>query len=349
MQDKRVPIISVILPVYNGADFLAQAIESILNQTHSDFELIIIDDGSTDESLKVINLYAAKDERIVVIGRDNKGLVATLNEGIKVARGAWIARMDADDISLPKRFETQLLELENKHADICGSWVRRFGGFDNRVVKLPQTEEAIKMEMLFGTPLAHPTVMVRAEVLKANPYNANFSNAEDYDLWARLIESGYKLVNVQEVLLHYRVHGMQVSVQAENQQYKQGQEIRKRYWLYLFNSFSLDIKLIDDVLKVFDSSEKSLNINFVDSVFASLLHVSNGEARALLLGQLSKIYIKKSVNFPDNLSRWQSINNEFGSGLGLVVSFKIIIFRAFKIQEGGAILNNLKNVSNFLR
>src|SRR6185369_4386478 len=125
-----VPLISVVLPVYNGEKYLAEAIDSILGQTLTDFELIIIDDGSTDNSLAILKQYKQRDNRIRLIARENRNLATTLNDLIDLAQGEWVARMDQDDIALPHRFEKQLQWLEQTGADICGSSIRFFGTSD---------------------------------------------------------------------------------------------------------------------------------------------------------------------------------------------------------------------------
>ena len=143
------PTISVVLPVHNGAKYISEALDSILCQTYSDFEFIIIDDGSMDDTYEILQRYQAMDNRINIVSRKNKGLIETLNEGVDLARGKWLARMDSDDIALPYRFERQLKMLESMGADICGSWVQRFGTSDKRIVRLRKTNDAIKAEMLF--------------------------------------------------------------------------------------------------------------------------------------------------------------------------------------------------------
>ena len=166
LSESAMPLISVAMPVYNGEAHLAEALESILAQTYTNFELIIIDDGSTDNSLQVLLQYQKRDIRIRLITRENRNLATTLNDIIDLAQGKWVARMDQDDIALPHRFERQLEWLEQTGADIAGSWIQLFGTFDKRILKHSQTDDAIKMELLFGSPFAHPTVMLRAELVK---------------------------------------------------------------------------------------------------------------------------------------------------------------------------------------
>ncbi|MDR3574629.1 MAG: glycosyltransferase [Anaerolineaceae bacterium] len=214
------PRISVILPVYNAERYLAAAIDSILAQTYPDFELIIINDCSSDHTPEILSAYT--DQRMRVINNaSNLKLSKSLNLGIEIARGSYIARMDADDISLPERFEKQVAFLE-KHPDIgvLGCWVKRIdnlGNITGKVVYETQPE-AIKWELFFRTPLAHPTVMMQAAVIKSS---GGFSNdihaAVDYECWTRLIKTT-RFANLPEFLLLYRMHSENMTSTQEVEQ-----------------------------------------------------------------------------------------------------------------------------------
>lgn len=198
------PKISVVMPVYNGERYLKEAMESVLNQTFKDFEFIIINDGSTDSTEKIIQGFS--DPRIVYLDNGgNLGLSRSFNRGIQVARGEYIARMDADDISLPDRFEKQIKFLEaNPQIGVLGSNIKIIG--TNKIFKRPENHKAIKWQSLLSTPVVHPTVMARANILKNNPYDDKLHNSEDYELWSRLIfEKDAGFANLQEPLLLYRV------------------------------------------------------------------------------------------------------------------------------------------------
>lgn len=205
------PAISVILPVYNGEKFLHRAIQSILHQSFPDFELIIINDGSTDRTGEIIE--SETDLRIVYIKNEvNRGLIYSLNKGIDLAKGKYIARMDADDICLPERFYRQTSFLEN-HDDIAvvastvilinekdqetGVWE-----LDRKTITLAD----IKKTMPFKNCIAHPTVMMRSGYAKALGYRRRQKNIEDYDLWLRLLNRGYSIAKIEEPLLLYRIH-----------------------------------------------------------------------------------------------------------------------------------------------
>lgn len=337
------PLISVAMPVYNCEKYLAEAINSILAQTFTDFELIIIDDGSTDNSLQVLQEFQQKDARIRLVSRENKNVAATLNEIISLARGKWIARMDQDDIALPQRFERQLQWLEQTGADICGSWVRRFGTLDNRIVNLKQSDEAIKMEMLFCSPFAHPTVMVRTIMIKELLYDEIRPEAEDYDLWVRAAVAGWKMANIPEVLLLYRVHPQQVSTKKANRQKQLSEEIRRKYWYFVFHT-KRSKEWIDDTLKVFDYPLSAVEIDVVDASFASLLQDSHGEARDVVFDHATRFYFRVAASCPNIVSRWDKLSRDFGNEIAGRTKFKLRLFRLLRIRTDSPLFKQLRKI-----
>lgn len=212
------PTISVLMPVYNAERYVAQAVQSILDQTFRDFEVLIIDDGSTDRSLEILKRYEASDPRIRLISRPNTGYVVALNEMLDLAHGEFIARMDADDVCLPDRFEKQLDWFErNPNGLATGSWVLVIDpeGDPLMVWRSPVNHKAIDDAHLSGVggTIAHPSSMMRANALRRiDGYNVEMQPAEDLDLFLRLGEIG-ELGNVPEVLLKYRHHLSSVSHQ----------------------------------------------------------------------------------------------------------------------------------------
>lgn len=211
---QQVPTVSVILPLYNCEEYIGEAIESILSQSLRDFELLIINEpGSPTQT---INRYAEADDRIRIIQKTgDKGISWSLNIGLAEARGKYIARMDADDVSLPERLKTQVEYMEqHPDIDICGSNVRLITecGYETASKKLyPLDDIGIKAFLLFASPFAHPTVMFRAESVKRYDmrYSTDFA-AEDYELWVRMADR-FKYANIEQPLLRYRVHGTQIS------------------------------------------------------------------------------------------------------------------------------------------
>ena len=207
------PKVTVLMPIYNGQQYLRESIESILDQEFADFEYLIINDGSTDSSVAIIESYT--DPRIrLVHNEQNVGLVGTLNRGINLSRGQYIARMDCDDISLPKRLQLQVQFMEqHQQVGVCGSWYRLLDGAENlRDCRLPIGSNEIKCQLLFRCPLAHPSVILRKSTLLQYGlyYDYEYKHAEDYNLWMTASKFT-QLANIPEFLLVYRRHGDQVT------------------------------------------------------------------------------------------------------------------------------------------
>ncbi|MBS1650685.1 MAG: glycosyltransferase [Bacteroidetes bacterium] len=218
------PLVSVIMPVYNAELFLKRAIDSMLMQTYSTFEFIIIDDGSTDNSNTIIKNYSDKQIKLIE-NKENKGLIYSLNIGINEAKGKYIARMDADDISYPKRIEKQVNFLETHPTiGVLGTFINdtiKYKIYKNKQL----TSNDLKARLIFDNAFYHPTVMFRASALKENKilYDQNYKHAEDYNLWIKLM-SVTDFAILQEPLLYYENHSHQVSskhsIEQENSIFK---------------------------------------------------------------------------------------------------------------------------------
>jgi len=204
------PPLAVIIPVYNAQRYLAEALRSVLSQTFTDFELIVVDDGSKDQSLRVIKQVAGSDPRLKLISRPNTGIVGALTDGIDTTRSPLLARMDADDISLPQRFEKQVAFLRD-HPDhvLVGSQVLLIDPDASPIgpwAMQTSHEEIDGAHLDRRWPVVHPSVMMRrSAVLAVGGYRKRYDTLEDLDLFLRLAEHG-KLANLPETLLHYRQH-----------------------------------------------------------------------------------------------------------------------------------------------
>ncbi|MGC4031253.1 MAG: glycosyltransferase [Tepidisphaeraceae bacterium] len=204
------PAVSVVMSVYNAQRYLREALDSILWQTFTDFEVVVIDDGSKDDSLFILRDYESRDNRIRIISRPNKGLTVSLNEALAAARGEFIARMDADDVADPNRFEKQVAFLrDNADVVVVGSSVELVDPYGVHIgfVNYPTDHADIDKRLIQkgeGGVLPHPATMLRAAAVKAvGGYREEFNNSEDLDLWLRLAETG-KVANLPDVLLKYR-------------------------------------------------------------------------------------------------------------------------------------------------
>jgi glycosyltransferase involved in cell wall biosynthesis len=215
--------LSIIMSVYNSECYVNKSVESILTQTFKNFEFIIINDGSTDKSLEILEYYARQDNRIKLINQENIGLVKSLNKGLKISQGNFIARMDADDISKPERFEKQIEYLKNHpNCVIVGCEVLQIDmdGAPICNMGIPLSHEEIDAGLLLGRggDIRHPAVMMRRDaVLKLGGYREQFKTAEDLDLFLRLAEQG-KLANLSDILLEYRLHLGSVNFSKSEQQ-----------------------------------------------------------------------------------------------------------------------------------
>lgn len=223
------PLISVILPVFNAEEYVFDSVQSILNQSIDSFEIIILNDGSTDRTEDIIKSF--NDERIRYFkNEENIKLINTLNLGLHLATGKYIARIDADDIALPNRFEKQVEFLENNpDYGLIGSYAQEFGDSIN-VVKYAVEDEDIRYAFLTHNPFIHSSVMFRSSLFNEYElqYNKKWLHVEDYDLWIRLLNFT-KGKNLPEILVKYRVHNSQISHQFRELQQSNAHLIQQQY------------------------------------------------------------------------------------------------------------------------
>lgn len=210
------PKVSVLMPVFNTAPYLREAMDSMLSQTFTAFELIVLDDCSPDNADKVLDTY--NDPRIVRYkGDKNLGLSNVLNIGIEMARGEFIARMDSDDVSLPERLQVQVCYLEqHPKIDLVSVGMQLFGAKEEVWIR-EQDHEKVKLNALFYSPVLHASSMWRKDSFERNGlrFRQDMVPAEDYDLWAEALLKGLKLVNLPDVLYKYRIHEAQSTLQTE--------------------------------------------------------------------------------------------------------------------------------------
>lgn len=227
----KTPLLSVVMSVYNGERYLEEAISSILKQSFRDFEFIIINDGSTDSTVSILNKY--RDPRIKIITQKNMGLVASLNTGIKLAKGKYIARQDADDRSEPERLTRQVEFLKNNPGVVAVGSSMNVMDSTSKIkhrhsVLLHDAE--IREEILVRSPFAHGSVIFLRDVaIKSGLYRQSYWPAEDYDLWLRISESG-QLANVDEFLYTYREHDEGISAKNNSSQVHRSEIIRSDAW-----------------------------------------------------------------------------------------------------------------------
>ena len=217
--------VSVVMSAYNEEAYLSEAVESVLNQSFQDFELIIVDDGSDDNSAEILQRYAARDQRVKILKNDkNIGIAASLNRGLETAQATLVARMDADDICMPQRLERQLSFMEaHPDIDVLGSALMLHG--TRKIRRRPEAHDMIVAELLFNCSIFHPTVMLRTErahgggLFGNSVYDPRQQHAEDYGLWVRLaIQGGARFANLPNPLLVYRIHNGSITRRYTAQQ-----------------------------------------------------------------------------------------------------------------------------------
>ena len=270
------PIVSVILPVYNGGEYLNEAIDSILCQSYTDFELIIIEDASTDNSLEIINMV--NDQRIILHNNKyNLGQARSQNVGLKIASGAYVARLDQDDIMDPLRLEKQVNYLDNNvEISAVGSQIYCIDSKGENIQNWnwPVGLEKNVFNLLTGqNPVADPASMIRKDViLELGGFNADYVPSEDYDLWLRMLSQGYKCDNMDDYLTKYRVHSSQTSTIQKTKQ------IEKHYSAFVdfynrLNTKKVETEKIVNYINIFMRKKKhnQINISSTITIFFNIL------------------------------------------------------------------------------
>lgn len=229
------PNISVVMPVHNGERFLAEAIDSILTQTYSDFELLLINDGSTDSSAAIIDQYATQDSRIRVLTNavaQGFGGEKACNAAYRQARGRYIAKLDADDIAYPDRMERQIQFLEaNPGIFLVGSWLTIIDAEGNPIGKrqYPTQPDAILGEFYYRNCIGHPSIMFRNHVLRDDFYQLRFAALNDYYSHFVHLQQGLKMANIPDYLVNYRVHDTNTTFAAIKRQWAINLEIKQSF------------------------------------------------------------------------------------------------------------------------
>lgn len=314
------PFISVLMPVYNGEKYLRESIDSILNQTYQDFELLLINDASSDSTESIILSY--QDKRIAYIKNEqNLGLIKTLNKGLDLAKGDFIARMDQDDIANPERFAKQVVVFErNPEIGVCGTWFTCFrDDLPQKMVQHHQENERLKIDLLTLCVIGHPTVMLRKKAIAGYRYDENFQAAEDYELWSRLIKVT-QFYNIPESLLQYRLHHSSMSVLESTMQAKNTR------------------KIIGNQLKNIGIEDNDINIELCQTLFGALFksHLTDDEFRKLTIFANDLEYHNQKKKFYNSKKLHMVINEKLSE------AFKRTIYRKISILQ--FLLKNRKEI-----
>jgi glycosyltransferase involved in cell wall biosynthesis len=283
------PLVSILLPVYNGAEHINDTIQSILEQSYTNFEFIIINDGSTDNTEQIIKSYS--DLRIIYIkNQKNLKLISSLNKGIKLAKGKYIARIDADDIALPNRFEKQIKFLENNiEYGIVGSFAETFG-IEKKKLTFVQEDLDIRCAFLTHNPFVHSSVMIRSQILTENQLNfdSNQLHVEDYALWLKILNYSKGKI-LPEILIKYRIHKNQISIVHNRTQEINTKKIQKDYLKSLMPEFK-----DGDLLFTIFHNEKTTVSDVV--LFLATINKINIKNTSQLKKKIIEILIKNAKN-----------------------------------------------------
>jgi len=307
---KNTPIVSVVMSIYSEPEeWLRESVESILNQTYINFEFIIINDNPKRElNNLLLEQYRLKDKRIILIENEESiGLTKCLNKGLKLAKGAYIVRMDADDISLSNRLDEQVKFMdENPHLVASGTNIKYFGKKQNNRGKLilPSDEGTIRNYFVIQNPnfppIAHPTAIIRSSVLYDNniTYNENYITAQDFGLWNELLKYG-DISNLNKTLLKYRLSDNQITSKKKDNQILTVKKINRKHIDYFFLKHKIDcvvpsIISLNDIIELKkykqNSKDKNLESNFDGFVFCYYLSLDVYDFKLL-------IYYLKSLDF----------------------------------------------------
>lgn len=246
------PLLSVVIPIHNGASWIVETLTSICAQTYANFEILLVDDASTDNLASALN--ACSDARLQVLHLEkNLGVAGARNAGIAKAKGQYIAFCDADDICLPDRFERQLQFLQaHPQIGVCGTGFTCFDTQERETVLNPETSEAIRHALMRGNCFGMSTIMGRTELFKTHAFDQSLAPTEDYDMWTRLSASGVQMANLPLSLIRYRLHAMQASQQKSHRLDQLARKIRSVYCARLMGSDALVQRLQAEQLSIND-------------------------------------------------------------------------------------------------
>ncbi len=302
------PTISVIMSVYNGEEFLKETMDSILRQTFKDFELIVIDDCSTDNSLNILQDYQKSDKRIKILHNEkNMRLQASLNRGIDAACGEFIARVDADDIMRFDRLEKQY-KFMKKHSHLLMSACKFYWYIDGKIVTNPMIQRldsnSNDARFLFSNPICHPCVIMKTEVAKEMKYNTEFTCSEDLELWTRMVLDRKKIAIQRERMMLYRIHKNQITANSSEAQAIQHRKIMAKFYKSVL--FELSNDELDFLTKgIYFLEEPDLNklsafLKKVQDMNKKLKFFNNNSIKYACFEVLSQ-YRRKGINVKKQL------------------------------------------------
>ncbi|MEI6669194.1 MAG: glycosyltransferase family 2 protein [Acidobacteriota bacterium] len=298
MTDGRLPspLVSVVIPAFNAEAYLAEAVESILTQTYDPLEVIVVDDGSSDGTADVLAGCARHDSRVIPVYRQHAGVTQTFAAGVGLARGAYIARMDDDDVAAPDRIAVQLAWMHSTGVDVCGSQAEVFGA-GSYTMRFPETHDDIRRELLFTCAMLYPTLTGKAPILKAYAYPAH-AHFDDYELITNLVMT-CRLGNVPRELLRYRRHPSQASKTNAAGLVKDFRRYRFRLFNALFPGTSINDQLALDRLTAEQAFLSVDELRAAGRMMAILARTDETRLSAIMIQRWKHAYQRSSDLGPE--------------------------------------------------
>lgn len=328
------PLISVVMPVFNAERWLPAALGSIQQQSHRNLEIIAIDDGSSDSSAEILRDAAKGDARVRILSfPSNRGIVEALNTGVQEAQGDFIARMDADDVALPQRFEQQLRYLGEREIDLCGSWIIEFGMGLPRISRLSVSPEKIQTELLFQTAFCHPTIVARTRVFRDFPYRQEYRHAEDYDFFARA-SAKYRMGGCPRTLLRYRRSSSQVTSAYQNAMQQAANRVRKALLTARGVHFTEEELRSHNNIRAFRSMDTFTELDAVESWLFKLYELQKtSDSREVVASQWARACVRAAPLGPRVWLRYRSspLRRHFRGGV--VESLDILVLTALRLRH----------------
>jgi glycosyltransferase involved in cell wall biosynthesis len=302
------PRVTVLMPVFNGEKYLSQAIDSILQQSYTDFEFVIINDGSTDQTQQILETY--KDPRIRLFHQNNLGLAKSLNMGIRLSRGEYIVRMDCDDISNKNRLSIQVDHMDaNPNTVVCGSWIDFIDESNTHQTWCCPTEyHNIRCHLLFSNCIPHPSVIMKKNILIDNNlfYNEHLNFAQDYELWVR-ISRRFVVENIPEILLKYRTHENMISVLRKSSQLQIAEKVIKDQ----LGNLGIDATVEEITFHI------KIGKNDIEPTISNLRKVESWLVLLLKKNYYFKEYREKHLRYFISQKFWKISNHVAGYGMDI--------------------------------
>jgi len=340
----RGPLLSVIIPCFNAEKWILDSIRSLSEQTYKNFEILVFDDGSTDNSLHLLNEASRNNSSIKVLSSpENKGIVFALNSLVAQSQGEYIARMDADDISHPQRLELQLSHIQDRNVDLCGSWFREFGQGIPRACRWPISHQALEASLLFQNSICHPTIMGKRCVFEEFKYREEFKLAEDYDFFCRAIKK-FTLGNLPIPLLNYRRH----AAQATQAQKESMEMITKKIRQAALNNIGVFPNEKELVIHNMIRSPESISGENLESIEKWLLFLmgrrQSADFNLAIANQWIRACIRAAPAGSQMRRKYFSSPLNAQSGASLLTHLDIIILSILRLEYGSEMFKFLRRI-----